>query len=156
MSAIRLIAFLFTSAMVTGSWAGVTCTMGGSEVPIGESMSDFVYSARGVPGEATGKISHFRLMAMGTGDAKTSSNIQLKTVDVKGPGSYPVVNESLWRSTVRERGKNQKTTGGRFVFTKFDVNGMRGHAVGTVEYTTEQSKGACSFDVEFTAVNRDR
>ncbi len=140
--------------LAAGAHAGVSCKIGGADIRVSESLADFNYSPSGKPG-ATGKVSRFRLMTLDGGDGPTSS-VELKTVDITTPGDYTLSTESLWRSVIRVQGKQQKVTGGKFKFTRFEMHDSAGRAAGTVEFTTEQASGSCSFDVEVQGINRDR
>jgi hypothetical protein len=153
-----LSAALLTLSLISSSWASVTCKKDGSDVPMGDGYADFTYSPRGVHGAETGKMSHFRLMTIGNKKGGAKFDLELKTVDVTGPGAYPFSTETTWRSVVKpEGGKRQRVKEGRFVFTRFEMNEARGQAVGTLEYTTEQGdRGVCSFNVEVVGVNIDR
>lgn len=79
-----------------------------------------------------------------------------KTVDVTAPGDYPLSTESLWRSSIRVQGVDQRVSSGRFRFTRFEIKDSRGRAVGAVEFSAANSSGACTFDVEVKGQNRDR
>ena len=140
--------------LTASAQAGVSCKIGGADIRVSDSLADFNYSPSGKPG-ATGKVSRFRLMTLDGGDAPTSS-IELKTVDVTAPGDYTLAMESLWRSVIRVQGKQQRVTGGKFSFTRFEMHDATGRAVGKVEFTTDQTSGSCSFDVEVKGINRDR
>ncbi|MBW8844235.1 MAG: hypothetical protein JF607_04590 [Burkholderiales bacterium] len=141
-------------ALATGAQAGVSCKIGGADIRVSDSLADFNYSPSGKPGH-TGKVSRFRLMTLDGGEGPTSS-VELKAVDITTPGDYAVSNESLWRSVIRVQGKQQKVTGGKFKFTRFEMHDSAGRAAGTVEFTTDQTSGSCSFDVEVKGINRDR
>lgn len=54
------------------------------------------------------------------------------------------------------QGKQQRVTSGKFHFTHFEMHDSTGRAAGTVEFTTEQTRGSCRFDVEVKGINRDR
>ncbi|MBI3349576.1 MAG: hypothetical protein HY020_20500 [Burkholderiales bacterium] len=134
--------------------ASISCKIGGVDIRVSDNLADFNYSPSGKPG-STGKLSRFRLMTLDGGEAPTSS-IELKTVDITTPGDYALSTESLWRSVIRVQGKQQKVTGGKFHFTRFEMHDATGRAAGTVEFTTEQISGSCVFDVEVKGINRDR
>lgn len=146
---------LLAAVLAAPAQATVSCQVGGADIPMSASMADFNYSASGKAGAGTGRVSLFRLMAGNDGEDQRLS-IELKTVDVSKPGEYPVVDESGWRSVIRVQGKKQRVTGGKFNFSRFDMKGNSGRAAGTVEFTTEQTRGRCSFDVEVKGIERDR
>lgn len=148
-----LLAFLLVGLAAVAQ-ADVSCRIGGADIRVSGSFSDFNYSPSGKPG-ATGKLSRFRLMTLDGGEAPTSS-VELKAVDVTTPGDYTLAMESLWRSVIRVQGKQQRVTAGKFHFTRFDMKDSVGRAAGSVEFTTEQTSGSCSFDVEVKGINRDR
>lgn len=141
-------------AVATGAQADVACKIGNADIRVSGSFSDFNYSPSGKPGH-TGRVSRFRLMTLDGGDSPTSS-VELKAVDITTPGDYAVANESLWRSVIRVQGKSQRVTGGTFHFTRFEMHDSSGRAAGTVEFTTDQTRGSCTFDVEVKGINRDR
>jgi hypothetical protein len=132
----------------------VRCKIGGKEVAGALIIADFNYSAKGVKG-ATGKVSLFRLTANDDA-ADETSGIELKTVDITTVGDYELSTESLWRSTVRVQGGDQRVTSGRFHLTRFDMKDGRGRAAGTVQFNTSKTNGVCSFDVEVKGIHRDR
>ena len=148
-----LLAFAL-AGLATTAQADVSCKIGGADIRVSGSFSDFNYSPSGKPGN-TGRLSRFRLMTLDGGEGATSS-VELKAVDITTPGDYPVANESLWRSVIRVQGKKQHVTGGQFHFTHFEMHDTTGRAAGTVEFKTEQTSGSCRFDVEVKGINRDR
>lgn len=145
---------LILLGLAASAQAGVSCKIGGADIRVSDSLADFNYSPSGKPGN-TGKLSRFRLMTLDGGEAPTSS-IELKAVDITAPGDYTLAMESLWRSVIRVQGKQQRVTGGKFHFTRFEMHDAVGRAAGTVEFTTDQTSGSCSFDVEVKGINRDR
>ena len=146
---------LLTTSLCGASSAEVNCKIGGREIRVAEAISDFNYSAKGVRGASSGKVSHFRLITIDDGDGPTSG-IELKTVDVTALGEYALSTESLWRSNFRLNDKDQNVTTGRFNFTRFEMQGSRGRAAGTVEFASALNSGSCSFNVEVMVLNRDR
>lgn len=141
-------------ALAASAQAGVSCKFGGAAINVSDSLADLSHSPAGKR-DANGKLSLFRLLTLDDSDGDTNS-IELKTVDVTKPGDYPLSLEPGWRSLVDVRGKREKVSGGRFHITQFEVRDMVAHAVGTVEFTAETTRGACSFDVPVQAINRDR
>ena len=141
-------------ALAASAQAGTSCKIASADIRVSDSYSDFNYSPSGKAG-ATGKLSRFRLMTLDGGEAPTS-NVELKTVDITGPGDYTLSMESLWRSVIRVQGKSQRVTAGKFHFTRFEMKDTVGRAAGTVEFTTDQASGSCTFDVEIKGINRDR
>jgi hypothetical protein len=146
---------LLAATLAVGARADVSCQVGGADLPMAGSLADFNYSASGKAGGSSGRVSLFRLMAGNEGEDRRLS-IELKTVDVSKPGEYPVVDESGWRSVIRVQGKKQRVTGGKFQFSRFEMRGHTGRAAGSVEFTTEQTRGRCTFDVEVKGIERDR
>jgi len=130
-------------ALAASAQAGVSC-----------KFADLSHSPAGKR-DANGKLSLFRLLTLDESDGDTNS-IELKTVDVTRPGDYSLSIEPGWRSLVNVRGKREKVIGGKFHITQFEVKDTVAHAVGTVEFTSETTRGACSFDVPVQAINRDR
>jgi hypothetical protein len=154
---IALIATWLTSIAATSVAAepgSVRCKLGGKDMVATIFLADFNYSAKGIKG-ATGKVSLFRLIANDDGPGETSG-IDLKTVDVTTLGDYELSTESLWRSTVRVQGDDQRVTSGRFHLTRLEMKDSRGRAAGTVQFNTSKTNGVCSFDVEVKGINRGR
>jgi hypothetical protein len=155
--ALTLLVTLLASAATVCTAAGpgtVRCKIGGKDLAFAGVVADHNYSASGVKG-ATGQVSRFRLIGFDD-PADDGSGIELKTVDVTVAGDYALSTESLWRSTFRAQGKEQRVSSGRFRFTRFEMKESRGRAQGTVEFSAGASGGSCSFDVEVKGVNRDR
>jgi hypothetical protein len=153
MKAFTTLTFLLLAA---NAHAGVTCKIGGAPIVVSDSLADASYSPSGKRDTSNGRLSLFRLMTMdmSEGDGDTSS-VELKTADVTKPGDYPLSLEPGWRSNSDVKGAKQRVTGGKFHFTKFELSGNTGRAVGTVDFTTEKTSGACTFDVTVQAINRD-
>lgn len=156
---------LFTTliaSLITGTAANcaaanpdsVRCKIDAKDITISDSRADFNHSPSGVKG-GSGHVSLFRLLTLNASEGETSS-VELKTVDVTAPGDYPLSTESLWRSSIRVQGIDQRVISGRFHFTRFEMKDSRGRAVGTVEFSAGNSSGACTFDVEVRGQNRDR
>lgn len=150
----KLALALLLAGATASAHAGVSCKIGGTSIDAAGSLADFNYSPSGKAGR-TGRVSLFRLMTRDNGDGP-SSGVDLKAVDITRAGDYPVVDEAGWRSSIRVKGKRQRITSGQFRFTQFEMRDTTGRAVGTVEFTTEQTSGSCSFDVEVQGINRDR
>jgi hypothetical protein len=140
-------------SLASAAQAGVSCKFGSETIAAADVQTMFQYSASGQRGK-TGKVSYFRLMTHDDAPG-ASSGIQVKTVDVMKPGDYAMTTEAGWTSVIRLHGKEQRVTAGKFSFTRFEVSGSRGHAAGTLEFTTAQTRGSCSFDVDVQALNRD-
>jgi hypothetical protein len=139
-------------ALAAVARADVKCAFGDAAIATADAQTMFQYSASGAPGKS-GKISFFRLIAHD--GASPSSSIELKVVDVMAPGDFAMTMEPGWTSVIRLHGKQQRVTAGKFSFSRFEVSGSRGRAVGTLEFKTAQTQGHCSFDVELQAVDRD-
>lgn len=150
----HLLPALLLAGVAAGAQAGVSCKIGGADIKVTDSLADFNYSPSGKPGN-TGKLSRFRLITLDSSGGPTSS-VELKAVDITTAGDYAVANEPLWRSVIRVSGKQQRTTGGQFHFTRFEMHDAVGRAAGTVEFTTDKTSGSCTFDVEIKGINRDR
>lgn len=144
---------LLLAGCVAGAHAGVDCQFGGEAIAADDVQTMFQYSASSTR-DRNGKLSYFRLMTHDEGPGP-SSGLQVKTVDVTTPGDYAMAKEPGWTSVIRLHGKDQRVTVGKFSFTRFDVSGPRGHAAGTLAFTTAKTTGSCTFDVEFSAVDRD-
>jgi hypothetical protein len=154
---LTLVASCLTSAAASTMAADpdkVRCKIGSKDVVGVLVLADFNYSASGVKA-ATGKVSRFRLMANDEAAGETSG-IELKAVDITTLGDYELSTESLWRSSVRVQGDDQRVTSGRFHLTRFEMKDSRGRAAGTVQFNTSKTSGVCSFDVELKGVERDR
>jgi hypothetical protein len=149
----HLIALLL-AGLAAGAHAGIDCTIGGERITLHDGMADFNYSPSGKPG-VTGKVSLFRLMGLGE-DSSPLGTLELKAVDVTGAGDYALSLASGWRSAIHFERKRQRVTGGKFTFTRFEMRDHTGRAAGRVEFTTDKTRGSCSFDVEVKGINRDR
>jgi hypothetical protein len=141
-------------AAAASAQAGVNCKFGGAAINVSESLADLSHSPSGKR-DLNGKLSLFRLVTLDESEGDTNS-IELKTADVTKPGDYVLSLEPGWRSSVDVRGKREKVSGGKFHFTHFEVRDSVGRAAGTVEFTSETTRGVCTFDVPVQAMNRDR
>ena len=141
-------------ALAASAQAGVSCKFGGAAINVSDSLADLSHSPAGRR-DANGKLSLFRLLTLDESEGDTNS-IELKTADVTKPGDYALSLEPGWRSLVNVRGQREKLSGGKFHITQFEVRDTVAHAVGTVEFTSETTRGICSFDVQVQAINRDR
>lgn len=121
-----LIATLLTCAVGNCAAAdsnSMRCKIDAKDIPVSDSRADFNYSPGGVKG-GSGHVSLFRLLTLDASDGQTSS-VELKTVDVTAPGDYPLSTESLWRSSIRVQGVDQRVSSGCFRFTRFEIKDSR-------------------------------
>jgi hypothetical protein len=151
---------------LSGTWTAVRAAndtvMDGAECRIGERRfrAAIVQSSYGYRSDGgllrSGHRSLFRLLASapeGNAGNDETDMVDLKGVDIPGPGTWPLHDGPLWRSTVTPGGgEDRHTSQGEWRITTLRIDGGP-RVAGTVVFQAPGAEGECRFDVPLIANN---
>ena len=126
--------------------AGLHCIIGGEEFYVPEGG---LLIADASIAESNHKDWFFRIgggHGLGMGKNGNRTAILAKSYNTKGPGTYTMSNDTLWRTTVAFQGKKLHFDSGTINLTTYNPRGD-GHAVGNMNFSASGVLGECSFNV---------